>query len=295
MQDARAKKGFASANQCNRQARLPKPHPAQISQEVARLPSWGRYSDADRGHNNNHNVFLRTQSTTMLITLCYVYLWVRFQKCYSGVIEKTLRRRYAKNSSLSFTFSVHKSEPERRRRKTSCWDRDSHSQPPTHDPHQQCCCPPEDSMLLKLRDKAVFITEHQVCLDLSRWTLMGSAMVGGQRIDNISFVVEGALEKEVVPPPLQTCNTKVLKWSDYCIPLACSPGPPFKAVAQASVDNFSRLGVAFMEDRLRLDNGLMPSKIVCKRKSPSILVGLYYIFVSVYMHFCNWIQCYANK
>lgn len=55
---------------------------------------------------------------------------------------------------------------------------------------------------------------------------------------------------------------QVLKWSDYCLPLACSPSQPFRAVAQASVDNFSRLGVAFIEGRLHLDNGLMPSKIV---------------------------------
>ncbi|XP_070700270.1 biotin--protein ligase isoform X2 [Pempheris klunzingeri] len=58
------------------------------------------------------------------------------------------------------------------------------------------------------------------------------------------------------------CFVQVLKWSDYCLPLACCPGQPFRAVAQASVDNFSRLGVAFIEDRLQLDNGLMPSKIV---------------------------------
>lgn len=55
---------------------------------------------------------------------------------------------------------------------------------------------------------------------------------------------------------------QVLKWSDYCLPLARYRGQPFRAVAQASVDNFTRLGVAFIEDRLHLDSGLMPSKIV---------------------------------
>ncbi|CAL8365217.1 unnamed protein product [Lota lota] len=202
----------------------------------------------------------------MLITLCYVYLWVRFQKCYSVVIKKTLRRHLADNSSISFTFSVYNSKPERSpgKRPPTYYDQALHTQP-TRDSglrtHQQSCLP-EETLLLKLRDKAVYITEHQVCLDLSRWTLLGSAMVGGQRIDDISFIVEGPLGKDVVQPSPQTSNNKVLKWSDYCIPLACNPGPPFKAVAQASVDNFSRLGVAFMEDRLRLDNGLMPSKIV---------------------------------
>lgn len=57
---------------------------------------------------------------------------------------------------------------------------------------------------------------------------------------------------------------QVLNWSDYCLPLAYSPGQPYRAVAEASLENFSRLGVAFMEDRLRMENGLIPEKIVCK-------------------------------
>lgn len=69
------------------------------------------------------------------------------------------------------------------------------------------------------------------------------------------------------------CFVQVLKWSDYCLPLACSPGHPFRAVAQASLDNFIRLGVAFIEDRLHLDNGLVPSKIV--RMFPSIAFNSY--------------------
>lgn len=55
---------------------------------------------------------------------------------------------------------------------------------------------------------------------------------------------------------------QVLRWSDYCLPLAYSPGPLFRVVAQTSLENFSLLGVAFIEDRLHLDNGLVPSKIV---------------------------------
>lgn len=55
---------------------------------------------------------------------------------------------------------------------------------------------------------------------------------------------------------------QVLKWSDYCLPLAYSPSPPFRVVAQTSLENFSLLGVAFIEDRLHLDDGLVPSKIV---------------------------------
>lgn len=55
-----------------------------------------------------------------------------------------------------------------------------------------------------------------------------------------------------------------MKWSDYCSPLAYKPGEPYKLIAEASVDNFSNLGIAFMEDRLEMDNGMVPHKIVCK-------------------------------
>lgn len=58
------------------------------------------------------------------------------------------------------------------------------------------------------------------------------------------------------------CFVQVLKWSDYCLPLAYSPSQPFRVVAQTSLENFSLLGVAFIEDRLHLDDGLVPSKIV---------------------------------
>ncbi|KAJ7996983.1 hypothetical protein DPEC_G00224190 [Dallia pectoralis] len=101
------------------------------------------------------------------------------------------------------------------------------------------------------------------CDDLSNWTLLwGSSLSCGPRIENISFIIEATSGQRVVgQAPHTTNNKKVLKWSDYCLPLACSPVLPFRAVAQASVDNFSRLGVAFMEDRLQLENGLVPSKI----------------------------------
>lgn len=55
-----------------------------------------------------------------------------------------------------------------------------------------------------------------------------------------------------------------MKWSDYCSPLAYKSGETYKLIAKASVDNFSNLGIAFMEDRLQMDNGMVPNKIVCK-------------------------------
>ncbi|XP_044078365.1 biotin--protein ligase isoform X3 [Siniperca chuatsi] len=186
----------------------------------------------------------------MLITLCYVYLWVRFHKCYSVLIRNSLSRL----NSSSFSFSV-------------CSSSASSAVAPPTGRHtaarrQPSPLPSEDIVFLQLGDKAVYVTEPQVCDDLSKWTvLLGSSLVCGPQIENISFIIEATGHRVGYHSP-HTSNKKVLKWSDYCLPLACSPGKPFKAVAQASVDNFSRLGVAFIEDRLQLDNGLMPSKIV---------------------------------
>ncbi|XP_023260538.1 biotin--protein ligase isoform X1 [Seriola lalandi dorsalis] len=183
----------------------------------------------------------------MLITLCYVYMWVRFHKCYSVLIRNSLSRL----NSSSFSFSVCSS---------------SATAPPTgcHTAARRCPSPPppEDIVFLQLGDKAVYVTEPQACDDISKWTvLLGSSLVCGPQIENISFIIEASGHR-VGYHSHHKSNKKVLKWSDYCLPLACCPGQPFRAVARATVDNFSRLGVAFIEDRLQLDNGLLPSKIV---------------------------------
>ncbi|XP_033969860.1 LOW QUALITY PROTEIN: biotin--protein ligase [Trematomus bernacchii] len=186
----------------------------------------------------------------MLITLCYVYLWVRFNKCYSVLIRNSLCR--LNSSSFSFSFRL-------------CSSPASAASPTgahTAAPRPPSPPPPEDNVFLQLGDRAVYVTEPQACDDLSKWTvLLGSSLVCGPRIENISFIIEATGHRVGYHSP-HTSNQKVLKWSDYCRPLACSPGQPFRAVAQASVDNFSRLGVAFIEDRLQLDNGLKPSKII---------------------------------
>uniref|UniRef100_A0A4W3H0W0 Uncharacterized protein n=1 Tax=Callorhinchus milii TaxID=7868 RepID=A0A4W3H0W0_CALMI len=59
--------------------------------------------------------------------------------------------------------------------------------------------------------------------------------------------------------------SSVLKYSDLCVPLARSPGNPYMLMAEASVEDFSNLGIAFMENRLEMDDGMVPAKIVCKR------------------------------
>ncbi|NXS02981.1 BPL1 ligase, partial [Oxylabes madagascariensis] len=66
----------------------------------------------------------------------------------------------------------------------------------------------------------------------------------------------------------------IVKWSDFCSPLAYKPGEPFKLIAEASVDNFSSLGIAFLEDRLQMDNGMVPHRIVSVHLEESALKEL---------------------
>ncbi|XP_051242345.1 biotin--protein ligase isoform X1 [Dicentrarchus labrax] len=193
----------------------------------------------------------------MLITLCYVYLWVRFHKCYSVLIRNSLSR--LNSSSFGFSFSVCSGSASAPARAPPAGRTAGRTAGRSRQPSP---LPPEDVVFLQLGDKAVYVTEPQACEDLSKWTvLLGSSLVCGPRIENISFIIESTGHRVGCHFP-HTSNKKVLKWSDYCLPLACSPGQPFRAVAQATVDNFSRLGVAFIEDRLHLENGLVPSKIV---------------------------------
>ncbi|XP_066507604.1 biotin--protein ligase isoform X2 [Hoplias malabaricus] len=131
----------------------------------------------------------------MLITLCYVYLWLRFQKFYTAVVRGALTRLSVRHSGVTFSALREHSST---------------------------------AAFITRGNKALYITEPQI-----------------------------------------------LKWSDYCLPLACSPGQPYRAVAEASLDNFSTLGVAFLEDRLQMENGLIPEKIVSVLLRESALKELY--------------------
>ncbi|KAJ8347751.1 hypothetical protein SKAU_G00263400 [Synaphobranchus kaupii] len=199
----------------------------------------------------------------MLITLCYVYLWVRFQKCYTLVIRSTVHRLCG--TRRSFTF---------------CTVRPVTAQSGQHISdqsfiQQQRSSLPEDAVFLKLGNKVIYITEAKTCDDISTWTLLlGSSLPYVPRTENIAFVIEAASGQGVDINSPTSSSKKVLKWSDYCLPLACCPGQPYKAVAEASVENFSRLGVAFMEDRLRMEHGLVPEKIVSVLLMDSVLQEL---------------------
>lgn len=89
----------------------------------------------------------------MLITLCYVYLWVRFHKCYSMLIRNSLSR--LNSSSSSFSFSVCSSS-------TSAPTTAPSTGRHTAARRQPSRLPTEDSVFLQLGDRAVYVTEPQV-------------------------------------------------------------------------------------------------------------------------------------
>ncbi|KAK6486114.1 biotin--protein ligase-like isoform X1 [Huso huso] len=193
----------------------------------------------------------------MLITLCYVYLWVRFQRCYTLVIRSTVHRLHA---SSSFTFCTALKPGQLQKEKQR------HGQ--SFSKHVTSPSNLEETACLQLGNKLLYITDSQPCEDLSKWTLLQETpliyLESTPRRERVAFVLEAASgqEQETALHKLSASSKKILKWSDYCLPLACISGDPFKLIADASVDNFCRLGVAFMEDRLQMDNGMVPEKIV---------------------------------
>lgn len=91
----------------------------------------------------------------MLITLCYVYLWVRFHRCYSVLIRNSLLR--LNRSRFSFTFSLCSSPasaPQPAGPRIL-----AHRHPSPHPREEQ---DQEERVFLQLGDKAVYVTEPQV-------------------------------------------------------------------------------------------------------------------------------------
>uniref|UniRef100_A0A803YP92 Holocarboxylase synthetase n=1 Tax=Meleagris gallopavo TaxID=9103 RepID=A0A803YP92_MELGA len=182
----------------------------------------------------------------MLITLCYLYLWARWGPCSAELIRRTVRRLH--RSRCSFTFCC------------STGPAASPAYPPLRP------APPEERVCLRIGNKVFFTDETQLLDDLNRWSLLLiSPFIYPDKLletEHIAFVTESVSAQADNLQKLPVSSKEIVKWSDYCSPLAYKPGEPYKLIAEASIDNFSSLGIAFMEDRLQMDNGMVPCKIV---------------------------------
>ncbi|XP_019585859.2 biotin--protein ligase isoform X1 [Rhinolophus sinicus] len=165
----------------------------------------------------------------MLITLCYLYLWVRWGRRPAALVRTTVQRLRA--SRCSFTFCGAAARPQDAR------------------------------VCLSHRGRVFCVGESQSIDDLNKWALfLVSPFI--LETEHVAFVTESIwVQGENLQRPSSSSET-IVKWSDCCLPLACRPGEPYRLIAKASVDDFSKLGVAFMEDRLQMANGLVPQKIV---------------------------------
>ncbi|NXK26997.1 BPL1 ligase, partial [Arenaria interpres] len=121
--------------------------------------------------------------------------------------------------------------------------------------------------------------------DLNRWSLLLiSPFIYPDKLlkaEHIAFVTESISAQTDNLQKVPGSSKEIVKWSDYCSPLAYKPGEPYKLIAEASVDNFSNLGIAFMEDRLQMDNGMVPHKIVSVHLQESTLKELAQVAPSV--------------
>ncbi|XP_062478289.1 biotin--protein ligase isoform X1 [Pezoporus occidentalis] len=180
----------------------------------------------------------------MLITLCYLYLWARWGPCSAGLVRRTVRRLH--RSRCSFTFCCCAGSPQ------------------LLQPRVQA--PPEERVCLRIGNKVFFTDETQFLDDSNRWSLLLiSPFICSDKLlkaGHIAFVTESISAQTDNLQKVPGSSKEIVKWSDYCSPLACIPGEPYKLIAEASLDNFSNLGIAFMEDRLQMDDGMVPHKIV---------------------------------
>ncbi|KAM5281773.1 biotin--protein ligase isoform 2-T2 [Ctenodactylus gundi] len=176
----------------------------------------------------------------MLITLCYLYLWARWARRPAALVRSTVRRLRA--SRCSFTFCGAAARPGGAR------------------------------VYLSLGGRVFCVGDSQCIDDLNKWALLlVSPFI--LEAEHIAFVTESIwVRGDSLRRPSSSETT--VRWSDCCLPLACRPGDPHQVIARASMDDFSRLGVAFMEDRLHMDNGLVPQKIVSVHLQDSALKEL---------------------
>uniref|UniRef100_A0A8C3M949 Uncharacterized protein n=1 Tax=Geospiza parvula TaxID=87175 RepID=A0A8C3M949_GEOPR len=181
----------------------------------------------------------------MLITLCYLYLWARWGPRSAALVRSTVRRLH--RSRCSFTFCARQ-------------------------PH------PDERVCLRVGGKVFCTGEAQFLDDLNRWSgLLVSPFPHPEKLlpaEHIAFVTESisAHSEDLQEGP--DSSKEIVKWSDFCSPLAYKPGEPLQLIAEASVDNFSSLGIAFLEDRLHMENGMVPHRIVSVHLEESALKEL---------------------
>ncbi|XP_064262648.1 biotin--protein ligase isoform X3 [Passer domesticus] len=120
--------------------------------------------------------------------------------------------------------------------------------------------------------------EDQFLDDLNRWSgLLVSPFIHPEKLlpaEHIAFVTESISAHTENLQKGPDSSKEIVKWSDFCSPLAYKAGEPFKLIAEASVDNFSSLGIAFLEDRLQMENGMVPHRIVSVHLEESALKEL---------------------
>ncbi|XP_069800679.1 biotin--protein ligase [Dendropsophus ebraccatus] len=185
----------------------------------------------------------------MLITLCYVYLWLRFRSCYALLIRSCVSQFHR---TSTFTFCTQNQEQGKKI--------PSGRQGPG-----------EEKLCLRVGSKAFFIDNSQLFEDLNKWSLLlGPPSDSDLGVRRIAFITESALLPGETLSAASHSSKKVRKLSEYCLPLALHHGDSSRLLAEASVDNFSELGIAFMEDRLQMDNGSLPHKITSVHLTESL-------------------------
>ncbi|OXB79513.1 UNVERIFIED_CONTAM: hypothetical protein H355_000329 [Colinus virginianus] len=236
----------------------------------------------------------------MLITLCYLYLWARWGPCSAALIRRTVRRLHRSRCSFTFCSSAGPSAPPahpplrtalpeervclRIGNKVFFTDETQllddlnrwslllispfiYPDKLLETEHIAFVTESVSAQADNLQKLPVSSKEHKIDKspatsqdhNLECANMVPSWIVLAPTKSSLPYFLASGYQVLLV---VQDGVTSIVRWSDYCSPLAYKPGEPYKLIAEASVDNFSNLGIAFMEDRLQMDNGMVPCKIV---------------------------------
>ncbi|XP_038622281.1 biotin--protein ligase isoform X1 [Tachyglossus aculeatus] len=198
----------------------------------------------------------------MLITLCYLYLWARWGAGPARLVRRAVRRLHRSPCSFTFCRGEALSGPRR----------------PAPAPQRPLASARDDAVWLRVGPSLFCTGRPQSIDDLNTWVLLlvSPFVYPGDILgaEHIAFVAESVATHAESLQAATASPEEIVRLSDCCFPLACRPGDPYQLMAKASVDDFSKLGIAFLEDRLRMDDGMIPQKIVSVHLQESVLKEL---------------------
>ncbi|XP_077977245.1 biotin--protein ligase-like [Glandiceps talaboti] len=194
----------------------------------------------------------------MFITICYAYLmWVSDRHCHSQKMHIiNLVRTHAARCSV--VFRKPKAIASRRRLMHNHYS--VLCEPCQGDIREEMVCDFPSKQLLTVTPKQAVNLEEE-------WTsfIGNDTPLYEQDNKHTLILIEAHLpkkDKRGKRTILDIPSNKAVKLSELSIPIAWKAGKPFGLVVRAKIDDFSAIGLAFLEGVLQLDDGLLVEQML---------------------------------